>query len=102
MNKNKSAKDLAFEKERAKYRKQIKELESQLKEEKQKSLKLANDSLKICDQYRTLQDWVRRLLEYTELSEEDMKKIIQKDLDQAEAVNKFKHIMKFLEFGSLL
>ena len=34
----------------------------------------------------SLQDWVNRLLEYTDMSEDDMKKIIQKDKDSAEVM----------------
>lgn len=100
--KNRSAKDLAFEKERAKYRKQIRNLETELIKEKSESRKLVNQLTELTDQYRTLQDWVDRLLEYTGLSDEDMKKIIQKDLDQAETTSKVKTMLELLNFKSLV
>ena len=72
----KSAKDLAFDKERAKYNKQIRELESQLKEKDKIIYSLKYDLEKYKDKIIQLEDWINRLLEYTELSEEDMKNII--------------------------
>lgn len=86
---NKSAKDIAFDKERAKYHKKIRELERELKN-KDNKLSEFNERAMIaeqkCDQ---LQEWIDRLLEYTEMSEEDMKRIIQKDKDTAEAMRHF-------------
>lgn len=68
---NKSAKDLAFDKERAKYKKQIRELSDDLydknKEINHLKEELEESNLKITE----LKDWIERLLEYTELSEED-------------------------------
>lgn len=85
-NYKKSAKDLAFDKERAKYNKRIKELESQLKE-KEKVIASQNESIELgSEELYRLRDWVRRLLEYTELSEEDMKKLIDKEKKSAEIV----------------
>lgn len=85
-NYKKSAKDLAFDKERAKYNKRIRELESQLKE-KDKVIENQKESIECSSEelYR-LRDWVRRLLEYTELSEEDMKKLIDKEKKSVEIV----------------
>lgn len=87
-NYKKSAKDLAFDKERAKYNKRIRELESQLKE-KEKIIASQNESIESgSKELYKLRDWVRRLLEYTELSEEDMKKIIDKEKKSAELVER--------------
>lgn len=75
----KSAKDLAFDKERSKFRKQIRELESEIRKRDITIMEAncrADDAENKC---RELQDWVNRLLEYTELSEDDMKKIIEKE-----------------------
>lgn len=81
---NKSAKDLAFEKERQKYRKQLREYESLLK---RKEVELSDVNEKLHDSENKcseLQEWIERLLEYTELSEEDMKRFIKKEKDTAE------------------
>lgn len=81
---NKSAKDLAFEKERQKYRKQLREYESLLK---RKEVELSDVNEKLHDSENKcseLQEWIERLLEYTELSEEDMKRLIKKEKDTAE------------------
>ena len=79
MSNPKSAKDLAFDKERAKYRKQIRELESNLKKRDADVVKLQMEINKQSEEINQLKDWVARLLEYTELSEEEMKNIIDKD-----------------------
>lgn len=101
-NYKKSAKDLAFDKEREKYNKRIRELESQLKE-KGKVIKSQNESIE-CGQeelYR-LRDWVRRLLEYTELSEEDMKKLIDKEKKSAEIIESMNEVSRmFSRFGGI-
>ena len=86
---SKSAKDLAFEKERAKYRKQIRELESVI-DERDVTIRELNDQLLQAEgKCSELQDWINRLLEYTEMSEEDMRNIIQKEKDTAELMEHF-------------
>mgnify|MGYP003479046919 CR=1 FL=1 len=85
MKQNKSAKDMAFEKERAKYRKELRELESELKHTKLENIELKNKIEELeckCDE---LQEWINRLLEYTEMSEEDMRRLIQKEKIMSEA-----------------
>lgn len=93
-NYKKSAKDLAFDKERAKYNKRIRELESQLKE-KEKIIASQNESIENgSEELYKLRDWVRRLLEYTELSEEDMKKIIDKEKKSVELVERMSDVSR--------
>lgn len=87
-NYKKSAKDLAFDKERIKYNKMIKELESQLKE-KSKVITEQNEHIEsLIEELDNLKDWVRRLLEYTELSEGDMRKLIDKEKQSAEIIDR--------------
>ncbi len=93
---NKSAKDLAFEKERQKYRKQLREYESLLK---QKEVELSDVNEKLHDSENKcaeLQEWIDRLLEYTELSEEDMRKRIKKEKDTAEVIGHMNAIFGFM------
>lgn len=85
----KSAKDLAFDKERAAYKKQIRELESQLKEKDKTIDSLKEDLENHTNKIEQLEDWINRLLEYTELSEDDMKNIINKEKTAAKVLDHF-------------
>ena len=85
---DKSKKGMAFEKERAKYRQQIKELEELCKKKDLEYFQqhLAYQELK--GELREKQEWIDRLLEYTEMTEEDMKRIIKKEKDSAEVMER--------------
>lgn len=84
MKKNRSAKDIAFDREREKYRKEIKDRDTLITElhhlvkQLEESVRERDNKIAECN------DWIRRLLEYMDLSEDDMKKIIQKDRNMAE------------------
>ena len=76
MKNKKSAKDLAFDRERAKFRKEIRELE---RENASLSLTLTERNVEIQkadEEIRSLKDWVQRLLEYMDMPEEEMRKRI--------------------------
>ena len=85
-----SAKDIAFDKERAKYNKRIRELESQLKEKDE----IINSQKEDLARIEQLEDWVNRLLEYTELSEDDMRNIVNKEKATAKMLNDFSFMAK--------
>lgn len=86
MGNKKSAKDMAFEKERAKFRQRIRELEREVKEEKINSWKL-NELIEAKDkEIDELKDWISRLLEYMDLSEEEMRKIIKSEKAKADLI----------------
>lgn len=89
MKNQKSAKDIAFEKERAKYRKKIRELESDISEFRLAIMQKDNELNVLRNELDQKKDWIRRLLEYTELSEEDMKAIINKEKSVAVAMKMF-------------
>ena len=89
-NNKKSAKDIAFDKERAKYNKRIRELESQLKEKDE----IINSQKEDLARMEQLEDWVNRLLEYTELSEDDMRNIVNKERTTAKIINDFSSMGK--------
>lgn len=79
MKNKKSAKDLAFERERAKLREEIRELE---RENASLSLTLTErnvDIQKAEEEIRQLKDWVQRLLEYMDMPEEEMRKRIENE-----------------------
>lgn len=87
MEKQKSKKDLAFDKERAKYRHEISTLQREIKENIREIEVLNQKILELQESIRKKDDWIFRLLEYTELSEEDMRNQIQKDRSVSEVIN---------------
>ena len=87
---NKTAKDLAFDRERAKYGRQIRDLEDKLREKDKDMLELREQLRQAESKCESLQEWIDRLLDYTNMSEEDMKTIVQKDRDAAEAMSMMK------------
>lgn len=92
MKKTRSAKDLAFDKERAKYRKEIRELNSQVIKQRIDIDKLKQDIDRKDMELVEKDDWIRRLLEYMDISKEDMRKIIQKDKIVAETAERLSDI----------
>lgn len=77
--KDKSAKDIAFEKERNKYRKQINELEKKLIDSNKEKYSLKNKVSELESELQSKNEWIERLLEYTEMTKEDVKAAIEKD-----------------------
>ncbi len=100
MKQNKSAKDIAFEKERAKLCSTIRELTCCI-DRKQNKINELNEIVSEKDAtIRQQREWIDRLLEYTELSEEEMKMIINKERAVSNAVEKFQSIEKIISrFG---
>lgn len=87
MKSNKSAKDLAFDKERYKYRHEIRELQREIKENLCEIEVLNQRISELEESIRQKYDWIFRLLKYTELSEEDMRNQIQKDRNVSEVIS---------------
>lgn len=87
MEKQKSKKDLAFERERAKYRHEISTLQREIKENLRYIELLNQKILELEESIRQKDDWIRRLMEYTELTKEDMRNQIQKDRSISEVIN---------------
>ena len=96
MKKTKSAKDLAFDKERAKYRKEIRELNSLVSKQNINIDRLKQDIDRKDMELVERDEWIRRLLEYMDMSEEDMRKIIQKDKTMSEAAERLSDINKMV------
>lgn len=102
MNKKiKSAKDIAFDKERIIYRRQIKKLEMQI-EAANRQLKTAEDIIRQKDDIiRQKEEWISRLLEYMDLPEEDLKKFFAAEKMKAEIVEHLYDMNRvFDRFGS--
>lgn len=96
MKKTKSAKDLAFDKERAKYRKEIRELNSLVSRQSIDIDRLKQDIDRKDMELVEKNEWIRRLLEYMDMSEEDMRKIIQKDKNMSDIAERLSDINKMV------
>lgn len=92
MKQKQSAKDLAFEKERAKFRKKIRELEHEINCLNYAIMQKENELRVVSSQLSQKEDWIVRLLEYTELSEEDMGAIIDKEKSAAKVTKMFSEL----------
>lgn len=75
----KSKKDIAFDKERVKYRHEINDLQRTISKQLVEISNLSKRISELEESVKQKDEWIHRLLEYTELSEEDMRKQIQKD-----------------------
>lgn len=74
-----------FMKKQEQYQKQIKSLETQL-ENAHRDTRIFRTRAEFLErENEELKNWVERLLEYTELSKEDIKKACEKDKNLAEA-----------------
>lgn len=84
MKQKKSAKDIAFENERVRFRSEIRNLTDCLND-KQKQIDGLNETVREQDDViRQQKEWIDRLLEYTEMSKEDLQKLIESEKDKAE------------------
>ena len=103
MNKKKqSAKDIAFEKERQKFRKEIRQLEVRCLEQK-KQIAEADEEIHKKDSVISQQkEWIDRLLEYTNMSEDDMKRIIEHQKRMSQITEVFQDARIRQMFGSSL
>lgn len=100
MKNNKSSKDLAFDKERAKYRHEISNLQREIKENLHKIEVLNRKIFEPEESIRQKDEWIKRLLEYTELSEEDIKIQIKKDRNMSELINHMQEMNNMIwQFG---
>lgn len=98
MEKQKSKKDLAFDRERAKYRHEISNLQRESKENLRKIEAMNQKISELEESIREKDEWINRLLEYTELTEEGMKNQIQKDRGVSEVINHMEEINNII-FG---
>lgn len=92
MKQKQSSKDLAFEKERAKFRKKIRDLEHEINNLKLLYMQKENELRVVNSKLSQKEDWIVRLLEYTELSEDDMKAIIDKEKSVAKVAKMFNEL----------
>lgn len=98
MKNEKSKKDLAFDKERAKYRHEITSLQRDIKENLHEIEVLNQRISELEESIRQKDEWIQRLFEYTELTEEDMRNQIQKDRSVSEVINRMEEMNNMI-FG---
>lgn len=79
MEKKKSAKDIAFDKERNKFRSEIRKLQNEVNNKNTEISELKLALSKKENEITEKDDWIQRLLKYMDLSEEDLKKFIEKE-----------------------
>ena len=91
---------MAFERERAKYRKQIRELQSELRAKEARIADLKEELSEKETEIAEKEDWIRRLLEYTELSPEELKNLLEKEKATADIMDELSKIQDvFRRFG---
>lgn len=81
----KCAKDIAFEKERVKFRREIKYLKSQVQERDVQIQELHSQMKSLESVISEKEDWIQRLLEYMDLDEQDVSLIIKTKAAAAES-----------------
>lgn len=78
----KSKKDLAFDKERAKFRSEIRQLKGDIQLKNMQIRGLMYQIGELENKIRELKDWNERLLEYMDMPEEDMRRALrEKDIE---------------------
>lgn len=80
----KSAKDIAFDKEKHKLCSKIKGLEALVAQRDRQLLELQEIIHQKDAELAEAKDWIERLLEYTEMSKEDMQLLLSSEKDKAE------------------
>ena len=93
---HKSAKDIAFERERIKFRKEIHRLNSAIQEKDVKHKEVLEQLHCVENDNEKLRDWIARLLEYTKISEEDLAQIIDAEKHKAKVMSDVENVMRFL------
>lgn len=82
--KNKSKKDLAFDSERAKFRSEIRQLKGDIQSKDLQIRGLLSQIHDMESEIERLEDWNGRLLEYMDMPEEDMRRVLREKSVEAE------------------
>lgn len=70
-----SKKDIAFEKERVKFRQEIRNLTKENKDKEETLNNLLQENKKLENKIEEQKDWIERLLDYCNLSEDEFKRM---------------------------
>ena len=94
----KSKKDLAFDRERTKFRRKIRELECKLKIKEDEIAKFMCEKAELECEIEKFKDWNARLLEFMDIPEEELKKLVEDRKEKEEIREK---MVDFLQFSKL-
>lgn len=94
----KSKKDLAFDRERTKFRRKIRELECELKIKEDEIAKFTCEKAELECEIEKFKDWNARLLEFMDIPEEELKKLVEDRKEKEEIREK---MVGFLQFSDL-
>ena len=86
----KSAKDIAFDKERHRLSSEIRGLEALVTQRDRQLLELQEIIHQKDAELAEAKDWIERLLEYTEMSKEDLQLLLTSEKDKAEIKERLK------------
>ena len=86
----KSAKDIAFDKERHRLCSEIRGLEALVAQRDRQLLELQEIIHQKDTELAEAKDWIERLLEYTEMSKEDLQLLLTSEKDKAEIQERLK------------
>lgn len=81
---NKSAKDLAFDRERAAFRSEIRNLKQVIEQQHTHIQELGESIRQKDEEILKLNEWIERLLEYTEIPKEDLKELIESEKEEVQ------------------
>ena len=96
MDKKKSAKDRAFEKERIKFRAKINELEIKIKAQEQ-SINLAiSKAHKAESELAIYKDWVERLLDYCNMKPEELETLLSNEKRKNELAERLDALLQMI------
>lgn len=84
MKQTKSKKDIAFEKERAKFRAEIRGLQHQTNERDKQIAELKDTIHQQEEKLSQQEEWIERLLTYTEITKEDLQMLIESEKKKSE------------------
>ena len=84
----KSAKDIAFERERVKFRQEIKSLKSEIRNQQKQISEYKYQIEEYASEVRSQADWIERLLEFMDVPEEDLKILVKQTRDKADLIDK--------------
>lgn len=77
------------------YQKQLKRLGDTIAKLSGKNLQLIAEKVELETENTRLNEWIERLLEYTELSKEDIKAVCEQDKRHERAVSSIMHMLDF-------
>ena len=98
----KSKKDQAFDKERVKFRSEIRQLKGDIQSKDLQIRGLMKQIEELENKIRELEDWNSRLLEYMDMPEEDMRRVIMGKDIESQVSESVRNIMRvFCGYGGM-